>query len=581
MKNCLHFLLLPLLLGLVQAVDASVVTIDMTAQGYTNSQSVNGVSITSGDATVTFSKGSGSTAPAYYTTGTAVRIYGGNTLTISTGEEMNIKKIVMTFASGSSYQPSSATFSVNTPGSATIGATTTWTGEGENIVITHNATSGHWRLKTMQITIESTETAVAVSSLRDLRALSNGTLAELTLGRDNQGLIEWVYEGDDTYAFVRDNNSAVRFTNFLPDDRGWHTDRGGALIGTVKGIYKLNQGMPEFTVKPSGPHRSMADSILCLDNWHTPTPLVKLLAELDNRTYRANYVKVQEVSIFEEDGYYYMEQGDHELPMSDPFGINAQLPTNLEGRSYNIEGILGVTEDGLNSELYITSVEEIIPTLALAEDAYTNLININNYDGRLVNVTLSRQMVTDTWNTLCLPFDIFDFSSIVSSSRLAEFSGYDAATNTLEFNSVENLTAGLPYLVYPEEDIDDIVIQGALINSELTPVTYGTYDMVGIFTPTTLYAGDRSVLFLGNNNTLYHPSVTNDLKAFRAYFKTATEQSANICIDGIVSDIHSAELDQPVNGGPLYNISGQFVGSSLERLPKGVYVSSGNKVIIK
>ncbi len=580
MKNYLHFLLLPLLLGLVQAVDASVVTIDMTAQGYSNSQSVNGVSITSGDATVTFSKGSGSTAPAYYTTGTAVRIYGGNTLTISAGEEMNIKKIVMTFASGSSYQPSNETFSVNT-GSATTGATTTWTGEGENIVITHNATSGHWRLKTMQITIESTETAVAVSSLRDLRALSNGTLAELTLGRDNQGLIEWVYEGDDTYAFVRDNNSAVRFTNFLPDDRGWHTVRGGALIGTVKGIYKLNQGMPEFTVKPSGPHRSMADSILCLDNWHTPTPLVKLLAELDNRTYRANYVKVQEVSIFEEDGYYYMEQGDHELPMSDPFGINAQLPTNLEGRSYNIEGILGVTEDGLNSELYITSVEEIIPTLALAEDAYTNLININNYDGRLVNVTLSRQMVTDTWNTLCLPFDIFDFSSIVSSSRLAEFSGYDAATNTLEFNSVENLTAGLPYLVYPEEDIDDIVIQGALINSELTPVTYGTYDMVGIFTPTTLYAGDRSVLFLGNNNTLYHPSVTNDLKAFRAYFKTATEQSANICIDGIVSDIHSAELDQPVNGGPLYNISGQFVGSSLERLPKGVYVSSGNKVIIK
>ncbi len=580
MKNCLHFLLLPLLLGLVQAVDASVVTIDMSAQGYSNSQSVNGKSITSGDATVTFSKGSGSTAPAYYTTGTAVRIYGGNTLTISTGEEMNIKKIVMTFASGSSYQPSNETFSVNT-GSATAGATTTWTGEGENIVITHNATSGHWRLKTMQITIESSVTAVAVSSLRDLRALSNGTLAELTLGRDNQGLIEWVYEGDDTYAFVRDNNSAVRFTNFLPDDRGWHTVRGGALIGTVKGIYKLNQGMPEFTVKPSGPHRSMADSILCLDNWHTPTPLVKLLAELDNRTYRANYVKVQEVSIFEEDGYYYMEQGDHELPMSDPFGINAQLPTNLEGRSYNIEGILGVTEDGLNSELYITSVEEIIPTLALAEDAYTNLININNYDGRLVNVTLSRQMVTDTWNTLCLPFDIFDFSSIVSSSRLAEFSGYDAATNTLEFNSVENLTAGLPYLVYPEEDIDDIVIQGALINSELTPVTYGTYDMVGIFTPTTLYAGDRSVLFLGNNNTLYHPSVTNDLKAFRAYFKTATEQSANICIDGIVSDIHSAELDQPVNGGPLYNISGQFVGSSLERLPKGVYVSSGNKVIIK
>ena len=138
------------------------------------------------------------------------------------------------------------------------------------------------------------------------------------------------------------------------------------------------------------------------------------------------------------------------------------------------------------------------------------------------------------------------------------------------------------YLVNPSEDVDRIVIQGANIESGLSPISYGAYDMVGIFDPTTLYAGDTNVLFLGEGNTLYYPNVTNDLKGFRAYFRTtgpATE--ANICIDGVMSGITTATLDGMSNDGPIYNIGGQMVGTSVDRLQKGVYVRAGNKVIVK
>ena len=185
------------------------------------------------------------------------------------------------------------------------------------------------------------------------------------------------------------------------------------------------------------------------------------------------------------------------------------------------------------------------------------------------------------WNTICLPFDIEGFSSIVSASRLAELKGYDAATNTLEFKSTEDLIAGVPYLVFPEEEVSSIVINGAIINNELTPVVASTYTFKGIFDPTTLYAGDQNVLFLGEGNKLYYPNVTNELKAFHAYFETSTGSSANICVDGISSGITTATIEHLNDDSMIYNVNGQSVGTSVNQLPKGVYVRSGNKIIIK
>ena len=44
-------------------------------------------------------------------------------------------------------------------------------------------------------------------------------------------------------------------------------------------------------------------------------------------------------------------------------------------------------------------------------------------------------------------------------------------------------------------------------------------DLVGVFAPTTLEQGNRNLLFLGANNTLFWNNTTNDIYGFRAYFE--------------------------------------------------------------
>lgn len=429
-----------------------------------------------------------------------------------------------------------------------------------------------------EVKIEPTETLQTISSLAELRAVEDGTNVYLSFAKGNPGLIEYVENGNTIDAYVRDNTSSVCFADFLPDDAGWHTDEGGALIGCVKGKYSLNHGMPEFTHVST----SIADSILCLDYYHTPTPVnITDLHQLKMDTYRADLIEVSDISIQNTDGTYYAEKDGVTIPLSNKFGVDYEIPYDLKGRMFNVQAIVGADDTGTSSELYYTNIEEIMPMLALDETLSTNGNIIGYYDGRKVNITVNRKLNTGMWNTICLPFDISDFSSIVSASRLAELNGYDSGSNSLEFKSTEDLKAGVPYLVFPEEDVTSIVINGTYINSVLTPVVESTYTFKGIFDPATLYAGDKNVLFLGNDNTLYYPNVTNDLKAFHAYFETSTGNSANICIDGISSGITTTTLDSLSDDSMIYNINGQSIGTSVEQLPKGVYVRSGNKIIIK
>ena len=90
-----------------------------------------------------FNKGTGSTAPKYYKSGTAVRLYAKGTMTVSS----TIGKITkITLAYGSSDKTN--TISVNC-GSF---STPDWTGEADEVIFTIDGTSGHRRIKSVEVT---------------------------------------------------------------------------------------------------------------------------------------------------------------------------------------------------------------------------------------------------------------------------------------------------------------------------------------------------------------------------------------------------------------------------------------------
>ncbi len=569
----LFLLLSCCVLTVAKAEDVVFVFADM---GFSNGEKLTDV--VSGDVKLTFDKAQGATEPAYYDGDKSARVYKANTLTFaSTNPDKKLNKVVMSFVSGNAPK-STINYGVDL---SISGTQATWVGDVTSFTITNNTTTkDQLRFTKIVVTLSgggSSEVYPEVTSLTDLKALESGTLAWLSLGRDNPGYIEYAYDANATEAYVRDNATAVRFYDFLPDDPGWHTHTGGALIGRVLGKYEVNKGMPEFTHVDT----SIADSILCLDYYHEPSVRsFNQISDLTGSTYRADLVEVTYAGITYESGQYFLTRGDEQLSLSNRFN-EIDIPADTKYKSYNITGILGTTSDGSSSQLYCTDIREVVPDLALNETLSNNASLIGVFNGRNVNVTLTRKMTTGTWNTLCLPFDVAEFSDIVASSRLAALSSFNAATNTLEFTSVSSLEAGVPYLVFPEEDVESITIQGTIIDSELKPVSQSTWEFVGIYDPTTLYAGDTSVLFLGEGNTLYYPNVTNDLKAFRAYFRTSGQSSANICVDGISTGITTATLDGNEGDGRIYNVSGQFMGNQTRDLPKGVYLRNGNKIIVK
>lgn len=115
-------------------------TVDFSAQNYNNGTKITSLKV--GDVTVSFSKGTSSTDPAYYNTGTAVRCYPGNTMTVTA---LGITKIEFTFGSGDNTNE----ITVNT-GSLNG---STWTGSADEVTFTVGGDSKHRRIQAVKVTM--------------------------------------------------------------------------------------------------------------------------------------------------------------------------------------------------------------------------------------------------------------------------------------------------------------------------------------------------------------------------------------------------------------------------------------------
>ena len=145
---------------------ATEVTVDYAGAGYANNTSLDGVAVQSGVVTITFAKGTGTTVPAYYTTGTGARTYASNTITVDAGAN-TITEIAFDFSQNSkNYTVDAGTYSKDAK---------KWTGSANKVLFTTEAGSGHNRIKSITVTYEVGEEIAATAIELDQTAL---TLAE-------------------------------------------------------------------------------------------------------------------------------------------------------------------------------------------------------------------------------------------------------------------------------------------------------------------------------------------------------------------------------------------------------------------
>ena len=180
--------------------------IDFSKQGY-----ANGIAVSAFDGnycSIAFNKGSNNNAPAYYTTGDAVRVYGGSYFTITS--EQIITGVAMTFATGD------GTNAISTgTGSFT---NNNWTGEANSITFTVAGSSGHRRIQKLQITYKVTDPAIIVNPIAAAATGAEGetTYNVLKMTDDVTATFasEWISaeagEGKITYEVEPNYTGAVR-----------------------------------------------------------------------------------------------------------------------------------------------------------------------------------------------------------------------------------------------------------------------------------------------------------------------------------------------------------------------------------
>lgn len=245
-----------------------------------------------------------------------------------------------------------------------------------------------------------------------------------------------------------------------------------------------------------------------------------------------------------------------------------------------------------NGICYIKKIEIFInpvPSLEIFDTDFEADAKIKEYDQTAVHFKLKRSFVADdTWYTICLPFN-------VAQKQLVEvFGGKKVELRTFHhmegmvmyFKSVENLEAGVPYLIKPNKNLDNLLFENVKIDMAAHPdlrVGVDGYFMKGTYQATVLNP-DGTNLFLGDNNTFFRPSENDHrMKGTRVYFiipRKAVGKVLSYDTETIVDGIVNVEVNSQSNSQKVYNINGVYVGDNLQNLTPGVYIVSGKKVVV-
>lgn len=274
--------------------------------------------------------------------------------------------------------------------------------------------------------------------------------------------------------------------------------------------------------------------------------------------------------------------------------INQYSEQKYGKQFFSLSNIQVGSGEGTNQETkatynYISVVTNDYKAATVTSSNTLDEVAVNSFNAQNnVDVQLKRTLSPEHWNSFCVPFAI-------SADVIAEKFGAGTLVytfgsmngNVMNFAPSTTIEAGKPYIVKPTKEVVDPSFTG--VNIEATAakkVGADGYFMQGIYSAKTDLTTDGTNLFLGDGNKFYKPAGTTTarMKGLRAFF--IVPQGTNLAalranIDGATTaiDEFATIVEQPTDNR-IYNLQGQFVGTSFEGL-HGVYVQNGKKVLVK
>ena len=214
-----------------------------------------------------------------------------------------------------------------------------------------------------------------------------------------------------------------------------------------------------------------------------------------------------------------------------------------------------------------------------------------NYDENDITVKFIRTLSPSYYNTFCSPIDL-------SADEVETYFGEDCelekitshnGTSAFLCYTVSEIDAGSPYLIKPAATVTNPEFEGISIdNVAAKTLSLGSYSVTGTYSPVALDPATEA--FLSTDFVLTYPAAsTNTMNGLRVYFTLPEGSDAaaiamlfdeeSSWLEGI-EQISSTSEDASTEGY-VYTLSGVRLGTTLQGLPKGIYIQNGQKFIVK
>ncbi|MDY4956101.1 MAG: hypothetical protein SO096_06520 [Prevotella sp.] len=256
-------------------------------------------------------------------------------------------------------------------------------------------------------------------------------------------------------------------------------------------------------------------------------------------------------------------------------------------------------------------------------DDKDNLAYLDNQNSVTENVTnastmLKRNMTLGQWNTLVLPVDMSSaqlkaaFGDLVQLAQLSALNGTVLDFTSVDLSEDNPLKAGHIYIIKPQQSPvansvtvnrangTAVTVDGPFYNigrhsyKDLDPsklsVTESSPD--GVMTAHGTYVNTKcpSGSYVLSHGDMYHIKSDTPVKGFRCWFTFDGNAPKNVslAIDGIAEGAIPTGLEDLVDTrlqpSDIYNANGQLVrrgATTLDGLPKGVYIVNGKKIAVQ
>lgn len=452
-----------------------------------------------------------------------------------------------------------------------------------------------YSLPTASVTLQNDETIanakLSYSSSNEKVASVNDSTGELTLKEFGTTIITAKYAGSDKYK-ESDGSYTLTYQDRLGEativfsaDKNAFSNLPKTVDKTTPAqvcIFKADNG-EEYKFNILGFHKKWVDKVFL-------TSIV-------------SGGRINSPEFLAPNGYAVRVTFEQANNISRPYISNANLTNYIKNGAGVIDGLseYEFTEYIHDSKpftlrspniCYIKKIEIFInpvPSLEISDTDFEADAKIKEYDQTAVHFKLKRSFVADdTWYTICLPFNVAQKQLVeVFGGENVELRTFDHMKGTvMYFKPVYDLAAGVPYLIKPNKNLDNLLFENVKIDMAAHPdlqVGADGYFMQGTYQATVLNP-DGTNLFLGDNNTFFRPSENDHrMKGTRVYFiipRKAVGKVLSYDTETIVDGIVDVEVNSQSNSQKVYNINGVYVGSSLKSLTPGVYIVSGKKVVV-